>query len=73
MAIAYKDIRLVPSSALLYELHKVELELPEFIPDDRPVPMDVDNTTGSRPKQTSTEPEPSTEHLYGIAAHCQGP
>ncbi len=58
MAIAYEDIRLVPSSALLYELQQVELELLEIISGDRPVPMDVDNTTDSCPEQTSTEPEP---------------
>ncbi len=61
MAIAYEDIRLVPSSALLYELQQMELELPEITTGDRPVPMDVDNTTNSCPEQTSTEPELSTE------------
>ncbi len=61
MAIAYEDIRLVPSSALLYELQQVELELSEITTGDRSVPMEVDNTTESCPEQTSTEPELSTE------------
>ncbi len=35
--------------------------LPEITTGDRPLPVDVDNTTDSCPQKTSTEPELSTE------------
>ncbi len=73
MAIAYEDICIVPSSALLYELKQMELELPEIASGDRPVPMDVDNTTDSCPNRPLQNLNHLPKHLYGVTTHCQGP
>ncbi len=61
MAIAYEDIRLVPSSALLHELQKVELEIFEDTRSAQETPMDVESAISSNPNQTLAEPEPSSE------------
>ncbi len=63
LGIAYEDIRLVPSSALLYEIDKLELELGQDPPEKSSEGVYQMATDSSATKPTSISEEMENESL----------
>ncbi len=63
LRIAYEDIRLVPSSELLYELEQLELELAKDTPNETDIdPLAMDSSSSSdAPSSEEAEGTPSVE------------
>ncbi len=74
MAIAYEDIRLVPSSALLYETAtggvRTAPKSPQAIGQFRWMLITPRTPALSRPLQNLNH---VPKHLYGVTTHCKGP